>query len=320
MLDTLKNDYEDYLNANQFVGNPARLYDSMNYIMQLGGKRIRPILTILGAEICGGSRQKALPVAHAIEVFHNFTLVHDDIMDEAPTRRSQPSLHLKENMATAILAGDNMMITAYDLIMQSDIEEKLPILKIFSQTAREICEGQQMDMDFEKEEHVGLERYLEMIRLKTAVLLGCCLKCGSLVAEAKSDIAQKLYEFGVNIGIAFQIMDDLLDAFGNPEITGKQPGGDILAGKKTALFNLAMQDGNSENIQNLKLWFDKSKTSSDVRLQHTMNLFTELGVAQKANKLMQFYFDKANLALEGLENINTNPLLLLIEFLKNRTK
>ncbi|MCO6494970.1 MAG: polyprenyl synthetase family protein [Bacteroidetes bacterium] len=320
MLESIKEKYEQYLSGNHFAGKPEKLYDSMNYIMSIGGKRIRPILTLLGAKIAGGEMDKALPLAHAMEVFHNFTLVHDDIMDEAPTRRGKSTLHIKENTATAILTGDNMVIASFDIILQTELPNKIQILKTLTQTAKEVCEGQQMDMDFEKMTHVGLEQYIEMIRLKTAVLLGCCLKCGSLSADASLEISETLYDFGVNTGIAFQIMDDYLDCYGNPELTGKQLGGDILSAKKTALYNLAWDKADTEQRQNLSEWFNKTQTNEGERLQHTMQLFEELGIARSGKDLMELYFSKAKDLLEKSTITNYQPLLEMINFLRSREK
>lgn len=322
MLQSIKSEYEQYLSENTFHGVPPKLYASMNYIMAIGGKRLRPILTLLGAEISGGDLAKAMPVAHAMEVFHNFTLVHDDIMDEAPTRRGKTSLHIKENIATAILAGDNMVIASYDIILKADVPNKIQILENLSQTAREVCEGQQMDMDFEKLPSVSSEHYIEMIRLKTAVLLGCCLKCGSLSANASPLIANTLYHFGVNIGIAFQIMDDYLDAFGKPELTGKQLGGDILTAKKTALYNLAWENANSEQKTQLALWYDKSKTDGQSRLHQTMQLFGELKIEEAGQELMENYFTKAKEVLisSTIPASQYSPLKEMIDLLRMREK
>lgn len=321
MLDQLKTQYETYLQKNPFSGNPSTLYDSMNYIMQLGGKRIRPILTLLGAKVVGGNTATAMPIAHALEVFHNFTLVHDDIMDKAPTRRGKQTLHIKENTATAILAGDNMLVAAYVIVLNSKLENKDIILEMLSQTAREICEGQQLDMDFENMDYVRLESYIHMISLKTAVLLGCCLKCGSLTVKNNPQINDALYNFGVNAGIAFQIMDDYLDAFGDTNLTGKQTGGDIIAAKKTALFNLAYEKASTDQRKNLLIWFDTQQTKAETRLQNTLFLFQELATAQAASELMEEYFNKAYTALEnsGLVESNKEDLHQVIEFLRGRT-
>lgn len=320
MLEALKIQYETYLNKHPFAGNPARLYESMNYIMQIGGKRFRPILTLIGAEIAGGNSLQALQVAHAVEIFHNFTLVHDDIMDQAPTRRNQATLHLKEDTPTAILAGDNMMIASFDIILQSNLKFKFDILQTLSQAGREICEGQQFDMDFEKLKTVSLSDYIEMIRLKTAVLLGCSLKCGALTAEANSQMCDALYNFGMFAGIGFQIMDDYLDAFGNPELTGKQAGGDLLAAKKTALFILAYDKINDTEKQQLVSWFDILYDPQQ-RKKHTLQLFDTYQIGNECKQLMQAYFDKAKQAIQqvSLTPTQMKPLDDLLHFLGVRT-
>jgi geranylgeranyl diphosphate synthase type II len=320
MLSNLKNTYENYLKENQFEGSPKKLYDAMDYVMQLGGKRIRPILTLLGAHVANKSIEPILPVAHAMEVFHNFTLVHDDIMDQAPTRRGKACLHLKENIPTAILAGDNMMIAAFRILLDAPISSKLEVLSVFSQTASEICDGQQMDMDFEDQSNISTQDYIEMIRLKTAVLLGACLKSGCLAAGGSQNLATSLYAFGVNTGIAFQIMDDILDTFGEQDLTGKQKGGDILAGKKTILYNLAFENANPAQETKLLQLFDKSTTSPTDRLRETLYLFESLNVEALSRNMMNSYFDKAqqNLTDTQLPFSQFTPLLDLITFLKDR--
>lgn len=320
MLDTLKSTYENYLQSHRFSGNPSKLYESMDYVMQLGGKRIRPVLTLLGAQIAQKPIDSILPVAHAMEVFHNFTLVHDDIMDGAPTRRGKKCLHLLENTPTAILAGDNLMIAAFRFILNADIENKTEVLSLFTQTASEICDGQQLDMDFEMMDNVSITDYIDMIRLKTAVLLGASLKAGCLAAGGKSFLANALYEFGVNMGIAFQIMDDILDTFGEEALTGKLKGGDILAGKKTILYNLAAENANNEQKTYLSQLFNKHLTSPTVRFEKTYPLFATLNVEELSKNKMNFYFQKAqqNLQETQIPMTNFQPLMDMISFLKDR--
>ena len=212
----------------------------MNYIMELGGKRVRPLLALLGAEACGGRPEDALLWAHSVEVFHNFTLVHDDIMDNAPTRRGMPTVHEKWGIAEGILSGDNMLIAVYEGLLHSDYLQKTQLLQLLSKTAREVCEGQQLDMDSAVKSQVTEADYLEMIRLKTAVLLGCSLQGGGMCAGASAEVQQLLYDFAILLGLSFQLQDDWLDAFGNPEQTGKMAGGDIAEGKKTGCTYRAM--------------------------------------------------------------------------------
>jgi geranylgeranyl diphosphate synthase, type II len=316
----LKNLYEIYLKENEFHGEPESLYEPMNYVMNLGGKRIRPILTILGYKTSTTSMEFPWDLAHTMEVFHNFTLVHDDIMDEAPSRRGKPTVHIRYSMPTAILAGDNMLILAFNKLLKSNYTNKYEILELFTQTAQQICDGQQLDMDFELKENVSLDDYLKMIELKTAVLLGCCLKSGALAANANANTQKALYDFGIYSGLAFQIMDDILDTFGNTQNTGKQSGGDILAAKKMILYHLAMHYGNTDQQRHLKELFDKKKTNPETRLKDTMQILIDLEIKSKAEEMMKTYFSKAeNTVLHsGIEEDKYKDLLLLNEFLKER--
>src|SRR5690606_31980665 len=215
---------------------PKSLYDPLHYILSLGGKRIRPILTLAAAQMFSDNYKAAMPQSIAIEMFHNFSLIHDDIMDKAPLRRGKTTVHKKWNTNTAILSGDLLLIKAYEQLAQCKPNYLPEILHVFNKTATQVCEGQQFDMDFETAQTVTVNNYLEMIRLKTAVLLGCSLQIGAIIGAANQNDAQNCYTFGENLGIAFQLMDDYLDAFGNPEKFGKQVGGDILANKKTYLL------------------------------------------------------------------------------------
>ncbi len=228
--------YESYLKENQFNGSPNNLYEPMNYIMGLGGKRIRPTLVLIGAHMTGVEIEKALPLAHAIEVFHNFTLLHDDIMDNADLRRGKETVHVKWDNPTAILAGDNMLILALEYLHSYQGPNKEVIIEIFLKTAREVCEGQQNDMDFGLRESVVSENeYLHMIEQKTAVLLGCSLQCGALTGGISLEESYDFYDLAINMGLSFQMMDDYLDSFGNSSNTGKLQGGDIKEGKNTWL-------------------------------------------------------------------------------------
>lgn len=319
MLEQLKKSYESYLELNPFQGKPQELYDAMNYMMSLGGKRIRPILTLLATRALDTQTDLALPAAHAMEVFHNFTLAHDDIMDEAPLRRNQPTLHIQTQTATAILAGDNMLIKAYERLLEFPSPLNLELVKLLNKTAAEICEGQQYDMNFEKQETVSIEVYIEMIRLKTAVLLGCCMQTGAIIANASSDIQRSFYHFGELAGIGFQIMDDYLDTFGTEAQVGKQIGGDILAAKKTALFCLAHKSANPEQQKQLTHLFSK-ETAPQERLTKTMALYHTLQVQDQARTLMEGYFDQANRELSrcGVSQKKLEPIFELVEFLKHR--
>ena len=234
-LDRLFRDFESYRVSHAPSGTPESLYAPMDYILSLGGKRLRPILTLAACEAFGGDSQRALAPALGIEVFHNFSLVHDDIMDQAPLRRASETVHMKWDINTAILSGDALLVEAYRLIAQVDAEVLPYVLDRFTQTARRLCEGQQLDMEFEQRSKVEEAQYLEMIEGKTSVLIGCALAVGARIGGADNDSANAMYDFGRKLGLAFQIMDDHLDCFGDPGKTGKQEGGDILAGKHTLL-------------------------------------------------------------------------------------
>ncbi len=287
--------------------NPENLYEPIRYILSLGGKRLRPAMTLAACEMYGGQIQDAIKPALGIEVFHNFSLLHDDVMDEAEMRRGKPSVHKKWNVNSAILSGDAMLVKSYQLI--SYVPEKLlPIvLETFSQTALEVCEGQQMDLDFENREDVSEEEYLEMVRLKTAVLLGCSLKIGALIGGADLAQADKLYEFGENIGIAFQIQDDILDSFGDEEMTGKKVGGDILNDKKTLLYIKAFQNA---PLPNLRDWDEAEK------IRQFQSAFKDSQSLEHAAKRRDGFYAQA---LENLDETQGNVVLRneLVAFAKN---
>ena len=246
---------ERFIPSLPFPQSPATIYDPCRYFLQLGGKRIRPVLCLMGNELFDEINEDAWYGATAIELFHNFTLIHDDIMDKAPLRRGQPTIHTKYDLTAGILCGDVMNIYAYDELAK--ITTALPqVLRVFNKTAIEVCEGQQLDMDFERRNDVSIDEYLHMIALKTSVLLACSLKIGALTAGAMGDNANKLYAFGINMGLAFQLRDDYLDAFGKPDMLGKQTGGDIIANKKTYLHLKAMEHASAaqrKEIESLSL-------------------------------------------------------------------
>jgi len=234
-LDMYKDLFLDYLSCNKYDKAPHNLYEPVDYILGLGGKQIRPLLLLMAADIAGQKAKEALPAAMSVEVFHNFTLLHDDIMDEAPLRRGHATVHEKYDTNTAILSGDVMMISAYKCLEDYPAEIAIKLLKIFNKMAVEVCEGQQMDMDFESREDVSVPEYFEMITYKTSVLIGAALEMGGIIGGLDDQSANHLYHYGKNIGIAFQMQDDILDTFGEPKV-GKQPGGDIIQNKKTYLY------------------------------------------------------------------------------------
>lgn len=271
---------------------PVGLYEPIGYILALGGKRIRPALVLLANDMFGGNLKEAAPAALALEVFHNFTLLHDDIMDKAPIRRGKPTVHMKWNDNTAILSGDTMLIEAYKLLAQVPERHLKATLDIFSKTACEICEGQQYDMEFEKRQTVSVPEYMEMIRLKTAVLLGMALQVGAGLADAPKADIEELYQFGINIGLAFQLKDDYLDVYGNEKTFGKAIGGDILCNKKTYMLISALNDAGPETRKELEYWLNNT-TDDKAKISAVTEIYNMLQTGGKCEDAMDFYFQKA---------------------------
>jgi geranylgeranyl diphosphate synthase type II len=292
----LSTKYETSLSELQTPEEPKNLYEPIRYFLSLGGKRIRPLLSILGCELFGGTYSDSIHAAHAVECFHNFSLIHDDIMDLAPLRRGKPTIHEKWNSTIGILSGDALLIYGYQELAKCNPTYLKELLTLYNTTAIEVCEGQQMDMDFETNHSVSIESYIEMIRLKTSVLLGCALKLGSIISGAKDEDKKLIYDFGVNIGLAFQIQDDILDLFGDPEKFGKQIGGDILSNKKTILLLTAYKYASISQKQEL----DKMLTikQHEEKIQTARQLFIEIDVLNKVKDLMRAYQVKAQKSLE----------------------
>lgn len=283
------------------------LHAPIRYILTLGGKRIRPVLVMLAGQAFGASLDRTLPAALAVEVFHNFSLLHDDIMDEAPLRRGRATVHEKWNQNTAILSGDAMLIEAYKQLARCGVENLPALLHLFNTTAAEVCLGQQYDMEFETLAEVSEERYIEMIGLKTAVLLGCSLKMGALIAGAKPDDAERIYAFGKMAGIAFQIQDDYLDAFGNPDSFGKQVGGDILSNKKTLLSTYALQHAEGALKAELKELYESRKdVDPGEKVARVQYIFRQVGADSHALSEANRYFEKAEALLAQIEVAESN--------------
>ena len=306
------------LNKVGFPSTPEKLYDPLRYFLKIGGKRIRPMLTLLSAELFGTSAEKTMPQALCIEVFHNFTLIHDDIMDEAPLRRNQQTVHEKWNRDIAILSGDVLMIKAYQLLGNIDPDLLPAAFDIFNKTAVEVCEGQQMDMDFEERSDVSIDEYIEMIRLKTSVLLGCALEIGAIVAEASDEDRGAIYDFGQHIGIAFQIQDDILDLYADPDKFGKQVGGDVIANKKTMLHLTAVKNATKEQLEVIKQL--QKEQNLVLKVDRTRRLFDQLNVRSICEKRMQEHYD---IAMESLRKVKVDDsrkkkLIGLADFLMNR--
>lgn len=276
--------------------HPANLYEPIRYIMSLGGKRIRPVMVLMATELFTTEINKALDVALAIETFHNFTLVHDDIMDNAPLRRGKQTVHEKWGVNNAILSGDVMMVESNKHLSKVDISVLKPVLDTFNATAQGVCEGQQLDMEFEQRNDVTIEEYIEMIRLKTAVLLGGAMKLGAIVGGASTTDADLLYTFGENLGVAFQLQDDILDVYGNPDKFGKQVGGDIIANKKTFLHLKTLALAHSNEVESLT----SITTNQEEKIDQVTHLYNKYEIRDLATAEMDKYLTRANQALETL--------------------
>ncbi len=299
---------------------PQGLYEPIAYTLSMGGKRLRPALTLMACNLYSENLEPAIAPALGIEVFHNFTLLHDDIMDRADIRRGRPTVHKRWDDNTAILSGDVMQIAAYQLIAQTPLEYLKPVLDLFSATAREICEGQQLDVDFEAIDEVKPDDYLEMIRLKTAVLLACSLKTGALIGGANIVDANELYEFGLNMGLAFQLKDDLLDVYGDEAAFGKKIGGDILCNKKTYLLIHALKLAKGADFEDLSNCLKKSYQQPEEKIKRVTEMYNKLKVKNICEDKMMFYFDKAVANLDKLkvETAKKHELRNLAEKLLSR--
>ncbi|MEN9488440.1 MAG: hypothetical protein RL494_705 [Bacteroidota bacterium] len=290
----------DYFSELQLTKEPKNLYEPIDYILSLGGKRIRPVLTLLATEIFDVDCQKALAAATAIEVFHNFSLVHDDIMDDAPLRRGNETVHEKWNINTGILSGDAMLILAYQHFEEYEPKIFSQLAKLFSKTALEVCEGQQWDVDFETRDNVTIAEYLKMIEYKTAVLVAAAMKMGAIVAETSDENATLVYEFGLNLGIAFQLQDDYLDAFGDPETFGKQVGGDIIENKKTYLYLKTIEFASAEEKEQLLHLFSIHPTDNTDKIFSVKQLFHTTGASKATQQAIEEYTLKAFQTLDKI--------------------
>ena len=304
---------EQALKNKSYGSNPKELYDPIEYIMSLGGKRMRPALVFIGCDFFGGNVEKALHPAIAVELFHNFTLMHDDIMDNAPLRRNQTTVHEKWNNNVAVLSGDAMLVKAYQELCKSDSATLPQLLTIFSDIAIKVCEGQQFDMNFEKLQKVSIAEYLKMIELKTSVLLGGSLKMGALLANANEKDAQKLYDFGKHIGIAFQLQDDILDVYADAEKFGKQVGGDIIANKKTFLLlkALEMVEGNRFMKEELHMWLNAPHFDPAEKVAAITSIYNFLNVREIARHEMKKHYDIALTFLNDISVADTKKQELI---------
>jgi geranylgeranyl diphosphate synthase type II len=308
---------EKEITSFSFPSSPLNLYDPLRYFMTLGGKRMRPMLTLMSAKLFHKSVEESMDAALAVELFHNFSLIHDDIMDEAPLRRSKQTVHKKWNSNIAILSGDVLFVKAYELICKNPPNLIPALMQVFNRTAIEVCEGQQMDMDFETRNDVSSDEYIEMIRLKTSVLLGCALEMGAIIGETSIENRKALYDFGVHLGIAFQIQDDLLDLYGNPEKVGKKVGGDVLANKKTLLSILAKSIASEEQVTQLTLL--QNEPNDDRKLALTISVFESLQIHDRCKIEMSKHYSFAMAALRSLpDSISCQELEELADYLFHR--
>jgi geranylgeranyl diphosphate synthase, type II len=294
----LSQEFSSYFNKKHFPDQPESLYGAASYMLEDGGKRIRPVLCLLGNELFSPIKPDTWKIAIAIELFHNFTLIHDDIMDKAPLRRGKPTVHAKYDESTALLAGDVMLLQSYEYLNETDSNHVQSLIRLLNKTGREVCEGQQLDMDFEKTASISLSQYLHMIELKTAVFLAGSLQMGAVVAGAGETDQQNVYNFGKNLGLAFQVQDDWLDTFGNPSTFGKQRGGDIMANKKTFLMVKALESALPDQKQEL---MELLLYTGPDKVERMTAIYQSTGVDQAAQEVKNYYMGKAFSHLESID-------------------
>lgn len=299
---------------------PVELYEPINYILSIGGKRIRPVLTLIACSMYSENIKPALMPAIGMEMFHNFTLIHDDIMDNANVRRSRPTVHAKWNNNVGILSGDAMCIKAYDYVMQCPPSVFSDIFWIFNRTALQVCEGQQFDMNFEKRDDVSLYEYLHMIELKTAVLLAACLQIGSLIGGASKKDSEILYKYGLNVGMAFQLQDDLLDVYGEEALFGKETGKDIISNKKTFLLIKALQTAEGDTLSSLKQWLSLAKFDAKEKVSAVRGIYDQLNIRKETQQAILRYFSEADTLLGSLavDNSKKTELQIFADQIKKR--
>lgn len=314
-------DIQEKISRINWQREPEGLYAPIAYTMAAGGKRIRPQLAMIACQLFGGNPEEVAPAAMALEVFHNFTLLHDDVMDHAEVRRGRPTVHIQWDENTAILSGDQMLIEAYKLLAEVPAFVLSEVLQMFNKMATEVCEGQQYDVDFEKQDQVPIADYLKMIRLKTAVLLATALKMGAYIAGADTQAQDALYQFGINIGLAFQIQDDILDVWGDPATFGKAVGGDISCNKKTFVLLTAMQMANDVQRHELSDWLEQVLDDNAEKITCVTNIYNQIGVREACNKVVEEYTQQALNILDNLpQNAATDELRNLAKKLYNRNQ
>jgi polyprenyl synthetase len=290
-----------YLSKLSYDRKPASLYEPIKYVLDLGGKRIRPILMLLSYNLYKDNPQEILSSACALETYHNYTLLHDDLMDEAPLRRGQQTVHMKWNANQAILSGDSMLVLAYERLAKCDTKHLEAVLSLFTETALQIGEGQQYDMEFEMRNDVAVEEYIEMIRLKTSVLLACATKMGAILADATQEDAENLYKFGEQIGLAFQLQDDYLDVYGDAKVFGKKIGGDIVSNKKTYMLITAFNQANTGQRAELEDWISKKDFNTEEKIVAITRLYNEIGIDKLAKEKMNFYYEQGKNFLDAVK-------------------
>ena len=297
----LLNIVNEYLNSLPYNRKPSSLYEPIKYVLDLGGKRIRPILMMLSYNLYKENPKTILSSACALETYHNYTLLHDDLMDEAPLRRGQQTVHTKWNNNQAILSGDSMLVLAYERLAQVDTKHLQAVLNLFTETALQIGEGQQYDMEFEHRNDVTVDEYIEMIRLKTSVLLACATKMGALLADASAEDAENLYKFGEQIGLAFQLQDDYLDVYGDSKVFGKKIGGDITSNKKTYMLITAFNRANDKQRAELEEWINKTAFDTEEKIAAVTRLYNEIGVDKLAKEKMDYYYEQGKQYLQAVK-------------------
>jgi geranylgeranyl diphosphate synthase, type II len=291
----------DAIAGLEYPSQPEGLYEPIQYALSAGGKRIRPVFMLLTAQSLGTDLDKIMPAAVGLEMYHNYTLLHDDLMDKALVRRGKPTVHRKWNSNTAILSGDSMLVLACKLIYSTSLPNVREAMGVFLNTALEIGEGQQYDMNFETRTDVSQAEYIEMIRLKTSVLIGCALKMGAVLSSTAPEVADRLYAFGEQIGLAFQLQDDLLDVYGDPKVFGKRIGGDILCDKKTFLLINAWQKANARQRETLNHWVNRKEFDETEKISAVTSVYNELGIKEYTIESINGYFDKARAILDGID-------------------
>lgn len=313
---------EKSINELEFNEEPKELYEPIRYVFETGGKRLRPLLTLMACNLFDENLEGALTPALGLEIFHNFTLLHDDIMDEADLRRNRPTVHKKWDQNVAILSGDVMAILAYEYITTCEVNVLPDVIKVFNTTARQVCEGQQFDMNFETLNQVSVEAYLKMIEMKTSVLLAGCMQIGALIGGASKKDAELLYDFGRDVGMAFQIQDDLLDTYGDTEVFGKRIGGDILANKKTYLLIKALEKADKNQNEILNHLINGSVNNPQDKIDAVKNIYNELEIKELTNDLAGDYFKNALLSLDKVQVSEERKVHLkqLADLLLNRDK